>query len=208
MGIALVASLATSTVSFVFKDLEPVVEQTFSPAIVAEAHQETLRESAERIADEHKVSFTIMNRIITDESRWNPDAVGAAGELGLAQIYLKYHPSVSVEEAKDPLFSMDFIAHELIDGNESAHTVCNCKAEVRRLGAKVPVGTVQPNTPYPRVGGVIILMYDGTIHYAYIDSVEVDGIHISEANYIKCSRTKRVIDRDDVHIVGFWHDVE
>lgn len=207
MGIALVASLATSTVSLVLKDVEPVVEQIVLPAI-AEASSETLQESAKRVADEHNVSFTIMNRIITDESRWNPGAVGAEGELGLAQIYLKYHPSVSREEAKDPLFSMDFIAHELINGTESAHTVCNCKAEVRRLGAKVPMGDVKPNSLYPRVGGIIILNYNGKLHYAYVVSVEGDGIHISEANYIKCSRTQRVIAFDDPNTVGFWHEIE
>ena len=202
-------SLATSTINLSLKTLEPVVSTVTQPQ-VAEAsfvREETLQEKAEKIAKEHNVSFEIMDRIISDESKYKPDAVGAAGELGVAQIYLKYHPDVTPEQAKDPIFSFHFLAKELEDGKEYQHTICNCRSEANRLGAKIPTGVVKPNTPFPRVGGVVIFDYNGVPHYAYIDSVEVDGIHISEANFIKCARSKRVIAFDDPNIVGYRHSV-
>ena len=39
-----------------------------------------------------------------------------ANSIGIAQIYLKYHPEVSRENAEDPQFSMAFMARRFRDG--------------------------------------------------------------------------------------------
>jgi hypothetical protein len=191
------------------KSLEPVAEMTVAPILV-QAATETLQQSGERIANEKNVSFEILNRIITDESGWDPTVVGFDGELGMAQIFLKYHPEVTIDQAKDPIYSLNFVANELANGTESAHTICNCRSEVSRLLAKLgtvlPKGEIIPNNLYPKVGGVIILQYGNLKHYAYVEKVGADGIHIAEANFIKCARSKRIIDFNDPHILGYWDD--
>ena len=200
--------LLIGSVFFVVSSLS-FAATTSAPTIVDEPPL-SLQTVAQEVAVQKNVSFEIMNRIITDESKWDPTAVGADGELGLPQIFLKYHPEVTESEAKDPIFGINFVADELINGTEYQHTICNCRSEVSRLlakiGSKLPKGEVIPNNSYPKVGGVIILQYKDLKHYAYVEKVGEDGIHISEANFIKCARSKRVIAFDDPHIIGYWDD--
>lgn len=69
-----------------------------------------------------------ISQVIACESAYNPNAVGKLGELGLVQIYLKYHPSVSREEALDPEFAVKFIIQAFRDGHEnwwSCHKLLN-----------------------------------------------------------------------------------
>jgi len=85
---------------------------------------------------------------------------------------------------------------------------CSCVLTARELGAKLPKGDAReliPNSPFPRVGGVVILRYHEDAHVAYIDKVTSEGLHVQEGNFEKCKQTERVIDFDDPNIVGYWH---
>lgn len=64
------------------------------------------------------------------------------------------------------------------------------------------------NSVVPIRGGVIIMSYNEVHHLAFIESVEADGIHISEANFSICSLGKRIISFSDSHIIGFYSDIE
>lgn len=56
----------------------------------------------------------ILDLIITDESSWNPHAVGDNGSsYGLAQIHLPAHPDVTQQQAQDPTFAIFWTAKEL-----------------------------------------------------------------------------------------------
>lgn len=202
MGVSLIQSITPASVQEFSKEV------VATPVYAEEVRELSLEERAKQIASEYGVSFDLMNKIISDESKWQPDAVGDNGKaFGLAQIHLDYH-DVTESDAKNPEFALKWLATEILDGKEWQHTVCNCKAETRRLGAKTPSGEITPNTSYPRVGGIVIMIYNGVKHYAYILSVEEDGIHIQETNFQKCERTWRTISFDDTHIVGYWHSVE
>lgn len=73
-------------------------------------------------ADFYSVSRVELYETIKCESRFRPNAVGKFGELGIAQIYLKYHPSVSKEEALDPDFSIRWMAEQFSKGDEHLWT--------------------------------------------------------------------------------------
>jgi hypothetical protein len=64
----------------------------------------------------HSVQRQIIADVINCESGGKTDAIGALGEVGIVQIYLKYWPSISREQALDPVFSIDFLAHEISHG--------------------------------------------------------------------------------------------
>lgn len=53
-----------------------------------------LEEVAEDAAVRHGIRPEIVKAIITVESSWNPDAVGALGEVGLLQMRPEFHPAV------------------------------------------------------------------------------------------------------------------
>jgi hypothetical protein len=174
----------------------------------AEEPPPTLKEQAQQIAIDHNISFEIMDKIITDESKWEPNPIGhndGGKSAGIAQIYLPSHPEITKEQALDPLWAINWVADEIKVGREWQWTICNCIAEVKNLGAKVPFkDKLEPNSIVPRVGGVVIMQYGELKHLAYVTSVEEDGIHIKEANYKRCERGTRVLEFLDKHILGFW----
>lgn len=75
-------------------------------------------------ASEYKVSPKLMKCLIKHENRqWQPElqsGIYSNGKreqsYGLAQIHLPSHPYVSLEEATDPKFAIDFIASEVSKG--------------------------------------------------------------------------------------------
>ena len=171
----------------------------------------TLHEQAQQIAQEFDVPFSVMNKIITDESNWNPDPPGSndgGDSVGIVQINLPNHSYITRSQALDPIFSIRYLASEIAAGRESQWTICNCFTELKRLGVKISRGEFNPNTPYPRVGGAVFLIYGGVKHYAYVESVASDGIHIKESNYYRCERSQRVLSFNDSHIIGYWHEVD
>lgn len=64
-------------------------------------------------AVKYGVNEGIMRKTLICESHLNPRAVGDGGNsFGLAQIHLPSHPEITKEEALDPVFATDYIAHE------------------------------------------------------------------------------------------------
>lgn len=99
------------------------------PAYASEIHAPLFRDDPQATirywADYYHVSFAQMNGTIKCESGYNPNAVGKLGELGVAQIYRKYHPDVSYENATDPDFSVEWMARQFSQGKQSMWSCWN-----------------------------------------------------------------------------------
>ncbi|MEK9208354.1 MAG: hypothetical protein AAB922_07745 [Patescibacteria group bacterium] len=54
-----------------------------------------------------------MLKVVECESGWVATSTGKLGERGLAQIYQKYHPTITEKQMLDPYFSLDFLAKNL-----------------------------------------------------------------------------------------------
>lgn len=55
---------------------------------------------------------------ITCESSWDINALSSTGDIGIVQISPKYWPQISGMEMLNPLFSLDFMAHQFELGHE------------------------------------------------------------------------------------------
>jgi len=86
-------------------------------------------------ADKYSVSRDVMYHIVEKETAHTFDETIQSGyfnkgynarekSFGLAQIHLPAHPSVSLEEAKDPHFALNFLASNLSKGKCSMWTTC------------------------------------------------------------------------------------
>lgn len=65
-----------------------------------------------------KIEPSVVLSVIACESNWVPTAVGDHGHShGLVQIYDTAHPQVSVEQAEDPKYAINFLVNELKAGN-------------------------------------------------------------------------------------------
>lgn len=88
-------------------------------------------------------------------------------------------------------------------------TLCSCVLFGRTLDPRLPLGDAEdlvPNSPYPRVGGFVIIVYGTTTHVAYIyDKVSVSGeIPLHDGNFKRCEETWHSINMDDPRIKGYW----
>lgn len=64
--------------------------------------------------------------VINCESSWDVNAIGDDGtSFGLVQIHLPAHPSITAEQANNPVFAIDFITSEFKKGNEHMWTCWN-----------------------------------------------------------------------------------
>lgn len=177
---------------------------------IAEAHiekSETLEEMSDRIALEYGISTTTLSNLVDSESKWNPNALGKDGEVGLVQILPSAWPDITEDQMHDPEFSLRFAAEKIAKGEEYYWTVCSCMAFARVKGARLPRGNASdlvPNSEEPRVGGVVLLEYSQQSHVAYVERVTIEGIEIIESNFEPCKITRRTIKHDDPNIKGFW----
>lgn len=182
---------------------------------------ETLRQKAERIAQDFNVPTTTLANLVEGESGWNPNAVGDGGcSYGLVQInlctdnpdpfaagYPKIEIQVTKEQARDPEYALRFAAYFLSLGQEWRWTVCSCVKGVRVLGHAVPPITsaadLVAGAPILPQGGVVKLKYGETYHLASYTIGET-GLKIREFNFKPCAYTERLIPYDSKEIVGFW----
>ena len=75
----------------------------------------------------YAVNPALVRGIIKRESNFNQYAKGDHGtSIGLVQIHLPAHPDVSVIEAENPLFAINFLTQNLATGN--CHLWSTCKA--------------------------------------------------------------------------------
>lgn len=71
-------------------------------------------------AADYEISSKELAGTLWCESRFKTDAVGHNGNPhGIAQIFLKYHPDVSLEEARNPTFPIRWTAEKF--AQEDAH---------------------------------------------------------------------------------------
>ncbi len=69
------------------------------------------------------ISASKVKAVINCESAWNPRAVGDKNtSFGLSQIHLPAHPEVTIAQAEDPKFAVDFMFTEWARGNARAWT--------------------------------------------------------------------------------------
>ena len=169
-----------------------------------------LRARAKEIADEYGVSFEIMDRIIEQESQWNPTAISETGDYGLSQINLKYHPDITEAQALDPEFALRFLAQTIKAGDEWKYTECNCVSTVKLKISNLPkMAEIIPNAQSPKVGGIVIFQYGKNKHIAYIEKISYTDkdnfMHLYEGNMEKCKIGRRVISFNDKNITGFFN---
>jgi soluble lytic murein transglycosylase-like protein len=77
---------------------------------LTEYSESLLREYGALSAARYGVPQDIFSNLITAESGWKPNAQGATGDVGIAQLIPRYHPGV---DATDPLASLDEAARYL-----------------------------------------------------------------------------------------------
>lgn len=74
-------------------------------------------------AVEFGLNPVLFKKVIACESQWNAGAIGDHGQsYGLVQIHLSSHSDVSKEEALNPHFAIDWMAHEWSLGHERQWT--------------------------------------------------------------------------------------
>ena len=75
---------------------------------------------ATQIAEEHHLNVDHFKTVVNCESQWNITAVGDGGLAhGLVQIRSDYHPDVTIQEADDPTFALEFMANAWENGQQS-----------------------------------------------------------------------------------------
>ena len=60
-----------------------------------------------------------MLKVIQCESGWDTTVVSSTGDYGISQLNLSAHPEITKEEAFDPHFSLDWLAHEWSLGHQN-----------------------------------------------------------------------------------------
>ena len=91
-------------------ELAQMVTTTTIPTTTTTTRALTLQEQADKVADAHGIPRKLFRALIKQESGWNSQAVGGAGEIGLTQVmpyhYAKYHTK---QEFRDnPLMQLEF----------------------------------------------------------------------------------------------------
>lgn len=87
------------------------------------------REELEQLVDTYAVLYNVsaeqMKTVINCESGWNTtiqslhtNSGGQEQSFGLVQIHLPSHPSVTYEQATDPIFAIEFMARAYSEGKE------------------------------------------------------------------------------------------
>ena len=77
----------------------------------------TIKQIIELAAEKHGADYSKMLAVANCESGLKPYAIGDGGDsIGLFQIHLPSHPSVSREEALDPHFAADWSAKKFAAG--------------------------------------------------------------------------------------------
>ncbi len=169
----------------------------------AQASELTLPDRATLIANEYGISTTTLANLVWSESRWDPNATSTTGDYGLVQINLASHPSITKDQALDPIFALDYAAQSIASSTQDQFTSCNCYAYARTKLHLPKMADITPNSP-PTVGGLAIFNYHGIKHIAYIKSVEGDGFWVQESNYQPCLVAPRYVKWTDKAIVGYW----
>lgn len=183
----------------------PTIEYT-AASIQRDNPEETLEQKAGRIAVEEGIDPQTLKNLVWSESRWDPDAVGSVGEIGLVQV----HPiwGIPDEQARDPEFALRWAAQKIANGESYYWTVCSCVKSVRVKVPDLPQGHAEDFEPNAdmQTGDVLILEYNGTRHLAYKKKIVFDGIIVHEGNFQPCLAGERLITWQELNsnLIGFY----
>ncbi len=107
--------------------VQPIQAQAPEPKIIEVLSLSTKDDMVEFVkskAQEYNVSSSLMICLINHENRnWEPTLQSGIikngvreKSFGLSQIHLPSHPSISLDEATNPIFAIDFMASEINKG--------------------------------------------------------------------------------------------
>lgn len=179
------------------------VEAYVAPATEELSPRDRLEAQADKISIRHGIATSTFRNLIYSESRWNPDADNGE-DRGLLQINRTYHNEVSDDCAFDPACAMEWAAQRIEDGHLDEWVAGNCYLLVKRKIPSLPrMKDLAPNGR-PKVGSVAIFDYNGTPHYAYVESLSESNFEVIEANYHPALIARRYVKWSDSHLVGFW----
>jgi len=91
---------------------------------------------------------------------------------------------------------------------------CSCVRYIRNIIPDLPnldAIDFPINTIEPKVGDIIKLQYYNATttkyiyHLSLIEKITEDGYSVKEGNYEKCKESKRIIPKNDEHILGFFN---
>lgn len=185
---------------------------SFPPPNVHPALKETLPNKADRIALAHEIATSTLANLVSSESGWNPDSVGDNGcSYGLTQQNICAHPEITKEMALDPETALTIAARDIAAHKEDKYTVCNCWAYLSTQIKNLPrMKDITPNST-PKIGAVAIFLYkdkqtgETVKHVALVAELSDTSFVVKETNFTHCLYDKRVIDKNDPHLVGFWN---
>jgi hypothetical protein len=170
-----------------------------------EIESETLEEKINRIAIAKGIATTTLYNLALTESSLGKQRVGDDGKsCGVVHFHKDYYPE-EFARCGDDEFILNRAAEMIANGEDYKFTPCNCYQFVKIFVGNLPrMKEIMSNSRVPRVGGLIILDYNGLKHIAYLVKVSKDGIHVKEANFTPCLAAERLIDFTDKAIVGFY----
>lgn len=100
------------------------VSPVYEPAAQSIDAPEWIKSRIAHYAERYGVSEFTMTKVIKCESEFDPNAegdfsttTGSYRSFGLAQINLPSHPNITISEAKNPEFALNFLASNLSLGN-------------------------------------------------------------------------------------------
>lgn len=103
-----------------------VVLFTAKPVIAepADIREQTIGELISFYSEYYNVSESVLHKVVSCESQYNPKAHNGVGEnsWGLVQINLNAHRSITIEQATNPNFAIDFLAKNISKGRGSMWT--------------------------------------------------------------------------------------
>lgn len=109
--------------------LLPLVVLMPKPVIAepSEIKVQTIDELIIEYSKIYNVDSKVLHKVIKCESSYNPNAHNSIGEnsWGLVQINLNAHRSITVEQATDPNFAINFLAKNIKAGRGSMWTCYN-----------------------------------------------------------------------------------
>ncbi len=123
-------------ISFSFKPATLVAEDTIqSPCMYQESNKDCVFRLVDMFAKKYHVNAPAMKRTLTNENpsfdfyrqsdcvykkknRWNQPAGSREKSYGVAQIHLLDHSNITLAQATDPVFSVEFMAKQFALGHQ------------------------------------------------------------------------------------------
>lgn len=166
---------------------------------------------AGEVADQYQIDRKAFFNMITSESQWDPSARSKTGDVGLVQINLASHPTITENQAIDVEFSLEWAAARFAEGKEwQLWTVCSCIQYARALGVDLPrvsATELEPNTTLSELkeNDLVLFKYsNGQRHVGVFWGYKDGKLHVRQSNFEPCKAEAWLLDPADPSILGFW----